>query len=325
MNSFRSIGRAALAAFIVVTAGAAPAQDAFPSKQVRMIMPFPAGSGTDILARLISEQLARKWGQSVIVDNMAGAGGNIGGQTVTRAAPDGHTLLFVPAPPLVINQFMYKNTGYDPTKLAPISMVASVPYAMVTRKDFPAANMKEFVAYAKANPGKVTYASSSIGSTAQLAALQLSTMTGIQMLHVPFRGAAPALNDVMGGHVDMVFDIVSTTLPLWEADKIKVLGTGGKTRSRIMPTIPTIEEAGFPGYQALTWFAMVGPPGLPNTIVDKIYRDVIEALKAPEVASRIATLGMDITGLSPSESTKFFAEESTLWGKIVKDAAISLD
>jgi tripartite-type tricarboxylate transporter receptor subunit TctC len=214
----------------LVTMGlAAPssAEVAWPNKPVRMIMPFPAGSGTDVLARLISDQLSRKWGQAVTVDNMAGAGGNIGGQTATRAAPDGHTLLFVPAPPLVINQYMYRSTGYDPSKFAPISVVASVPYALVTRKDFPASTMKELVDYAKANPGKVTYASSSIGSTAQLAALQLAMMNGLDMVHVPFRGAAPALTDVMGGHVDMVFDIVSTALPVWESANVKVLGTGG--------------------------------------------------------------------------------------------------
>ncbi len=326
MTSARWIGSlvlAALAAMGLTTP--ASAQEAWPTRPVRMIMPFPAGSGTDVLARLISEQLSRKWGQAVTVDNMSGAGGNIGGQTATRAAPDGYTLLFVPAPPLVINQYMYKSTGYDPAKFAPVSMVASVPYALVTRKDFPADNMKELVAYAKSNPGKVTYASSSIGSTAQLAALQLSMMNGLDMVHVPFRGAAPALTDVMGGHVDMVFDIVSTALPMWESGKVKVLGTGGTARSRIMPTIPTIEEAGFPGFQAITWFAMVAPPGTPDAITGRIYRDTLDALRVPEVASRIAAMGMDVAGMSPEESGRFFAQESALWGKIVKDAKISLD
>ena len=303
----------------------APAQEAWPTRAVRMVMPFPPGSGTDVLARLISEPLSRKWGQAVTVDNMAGAGGNIGGQTVSRAAPDGHTLLFVPAPPLVINQFMYKSTGYDPAKFAPISMVASVPYALVTRKDFPANTLKELVAYAKAHPGKVTYASSSIGSTAQLAALQLSIMNGLDMVHVPFRGAAPALTDVMGGHVDMVFDIVSTTLPMWESGQLKVLGTGGRTRSRIMPSIPTIDEAGFPGFQALTWFAMVAPPGTPAAITGKIDRDTLDALRVPEVATRIAAMGMDVVGMSPEESGQFFAQEAALWGRIVREARISLD
>lgn len=317
--------RTLAALFALLAAAPALAQADYPTKPVRVIMPFPAGSGTDSLARLISEQLTRKWGHAFTVDNMSGAGGNIGGQTATRAAPDGHTLLFVPAPPLVINQFMYKSTGYDASKFAPVSMVASVPYALVTRRDFPATNAKEFVAHVKANPGKVTYASSSIGSTAQLAALQLSMMAGLDMVHVPFRGAAPALNDVMGGHVDMVFDIVSTALPLWESDKVKVLGTGGKTRSRIMPTIPTIEEQGFSGYQALTWFAMVAPPGTPEVITAKLYQGVVEALNAPEVNARVKAMGMDITVLNPADSAKFFAEESRLWGKIVKDAGITLD
>jgi tripartite-type tricarboxylate transporter receptor subunit TctC len=301
------------------------AQDAYPTRPVRMIMPFPAGSGTDILARLIADQLARKWDRAVIVDNMSGAGGNIGGETVMRATPDGYTLLFVPAPPLVISQFAYKKLGYDPARLTAISMVASVPYALVARKDFPASTLKELIDYAKANPGKITYASSSVGSTAQLAALQLQMMTGTQMLHVPYRGAAPALNDVMAGHVDLVFDIVSTTRPMWESKLVKVLGTGGTARSRIMPTIPTIAEAGLPGYEALTWFAMVGPPGLPSGIVDKISHDTLEALKVPTVAQRIGDLGMDVVGLSPADSAKYFAQEAEHWGKIVKAAGISFD
>lgn len=320
--------RAVLAApFLAAALCAAPAfaQELWPTKGVRVIMPFPAGSGTDILARLISEHLSRKWGQGVVVDNMSGAGGNIGGQTVTRAAPDGHTLLFVPAPPLVINPFMYKNTGYDPAKFAPVSMVASVPYALVVRKDFPADTAKDFVDYVRRNPGKVTYASSSVGSTAQLAALQLSMMTKIEMVHIPYRGAAPALNDVMGGHVDMVFDIVSTARPLLESGKVKVLGTGGKTRSRIMPDIPTIDEAGFPGYQALTWFAMVAPPNTPDSITEKIYRDVAEVLKIPEVVTRIESLGMDITAMNRADSARFFAQETELWGAIVRAAGITLD
>lgn len=320
-----NIRKAIFLIFSLCIAFPAAAQEAWPSKPVRMVMPFPPGSGTDVLARIISEQLSRKWGQPVTVDNMSGGGGNIGGQTVTRAAPDGHTLLFVPAPPLVINQFMYKSTGYDPAKFAPITMLTSVPYAMATRKDFPANTVKEFIDYVKANPGKVTYASSSIGSTAQLAALQLSMMTGLEMVHVPFRGAAPALNDVMGGHVDMLFDIVSTTLPMMEVGNLKVLGTGGDKRSRIMPGIPTIEEAGVPGFRALTWFAIVAPPGTPTSITGKIYRDTVDAMKVPEVAARIASMGMDIVGMDPESSGKYFAQESAMWGKIVREANISMD
>lgn len=304
---------------------AAGAQSLFPSRQVRMIMPFPAGSGTDILARLIADFLARKWGQAVVVDNMSGAGGNIGGQTLARAAPDGHTLLFVPAPPLVINQFMYASTGYDPAKFAAISMVASVPYALATRRDFPADDLKGLIGHVLANPGQVTYASSSVGSTAQLAALQLQMMIRGDMVHVPFRGAAPALNDVMGGHVDMVFDIVSTASPMLQAEKIKVLATGGKTRSRIMPAIPTIDESGLPGYEALTWFAMVAPPETPAAIVEKIYADTFEALRVPTVTEKLHALGMDIVAMPPAESSKYFAREAEHWGAIVKAAGVRLD
>jgi tripartite-type tricarboxylate transporter receptor subunit TctC len=303
----------------------ASAQEAYPAARVRIVMPYPAGSGTDILARLLAQQLEREWGQTVYVDNLAGAGGNIGGETVADAAPDGYTLLFVPAPPLVINQFMYQHIGYDPAKLVPISMVASVPYALVTRKDFPAKNLKELIDYAKANPGKVTYASAGVGSTAQLAALELQTMTGVQMLHVPYRGAAPALTDVISGQVDMVFDIVSTALPWWQSGKVQVLGTCGMTRSRIMPSVPTFDESGLPGYQAVTWFAMVAPPKTPAQIVDKIYRGIVDALKVPEVSGRIRSLGMDMAGLSPADSAIFFARDEKLWGKIIRDAGIRVD
>jgi tripartite-type tricarboxylate transporter receptor subunit TctC len=301
------------------------AQDAYPTRRVRVVMPFPPGSGTDILARLVADRLSHKWGQPVVVDNMSGGGGNIGGETVARAAPDGYTLLFVPAPPLVINQFVYKKLGYDPAKFVPISMVASVDYALVVRKDFPASTVMELIDYAKANPGKINYASSSVGSTAHLAALQLQMMTGTQMQHVPYRGAAPALNDVMAGHVDMVFDIVSTASKVWDSHQVKILGTGGDKRSRIMPTIPTIAEAGLPGYQALTWFAMVGPPDMPIAIADKISSDTREVLNIDEVGQRIRDLGMDVAGLDPAASGKFFAEEAEHWGKIVKAAGISFD
>ncbi len=297
----------------------ANAQEAYPSRSVRLIMPFPPGSGTDALARIIAEQLSRKWNQNVVVDNMTGAGGNIGGQTVSRAAPDGYTLLFVPAPPLVINQFIYKSTGYDADALAPITMVGSVPYIMVVRNNFPASSLKEFIAHVKANPGKITYASSSMGSTAQLAALQLENAAGnLQMVHVPYRGAAPALVDVMNGHVDFVFDIVTTSKQLIEAGKMKSFGVASKQRSQIMPAEPTMEENGLPGFQALTWFGMTGPPGLPATLAERIWRDVDESLKIPAVTNRVRGMGIEIDSLPPAEAGKFFVAERKLWGDIVK-------
>ena len=310
--------------FVALAAAAAAicpasAQDMFPARGVRMIMPFPPGSGTDALARIIAEQLSRKWGQSVVVDNMTGAGGNIGGQTITRAAPDGHTLLFVPAPPLVINPFIYKNTGFDAAALAPVTMVGSVPYLLVARPDFPAKTLPEFMAHVKANAGKITYASSSMGSTAHLAALQLEKAAGFPALtHVPYRGAAPALVDVMNGHVDFVFDIVTTSKQLVEAGKMKSFGVAAKTRSQIMPNEPTMEENGLPGYQALTWFGMVGPPALPSAIAEKIWRDTDEALKIPAVNARVAAMGIEINSLPPAAAGKFFDDERKLWGDIVR-------
>ena len=317
MKPAKTLG-AALLAFAAFTAPVF-AQDTFPSRSVRMIMPFPPGSGTDSLARIIAGELSKKWGQSVVVDNMTGAGGNIGGQTISRAAPDGYTLLFVPAPPLVINQFIYKSTGYDAEALSAITMVGSVPYVMVVRTGFPANTLKEFIAYVKANPGKISYASASMGSTAQLAALQLENAAGnLQMVHVPYRGAAPALVDVMNGHVDFVFDIVTTSKQLIEAGKVKSFGVAAKQRAQIMPNEPTMEENGLPGYQALTWFGMTGPPGLPAALAEKIWRDTDEALKIPAVRERVQAMGIEIASLPPDAAGKFFAEERKLWGDIVK-------
>lgn len=305
-------------AALLLSPAAPKAQDNYPTRSVRMIMPFPAGSGTDVLARLIAEHLTRKWGQSVVVDNMSGAGGNIGGQTISRATPDGHTLLFVPAPPLVINPFIYKNPGYDPATFAPISMVGSVPYVLVARPNFPSSSAKELAAHAKANPGKLTYASSSVGSTAHLAALQLEILTGIQMVHVPYRGAAPALVDVMNGHVDMVFDTVTTAKPMIDGGKVKAIATSAKTRAGILPDVPTMDEGGIAGMYALTWFGLVGPPGLAPALAEKIYRDVDAVVKMPDVAARIAQMGINVDSLPPTEAAKFFEVERKQWGDIVK-------
>jgi tripartite-type tricarboxylate transporter receptor subunit TctC len=312
----------ALIGTLLIAAMPAMAQDAFPSRPVRIVMPFPPGSGTDILARLIADQLTGKWGEPVTVDNPTGGGGNIGAAQVARAAPDGYTLLFVPAPVLAINPFMYRNMSYDPAKLAPVSMVSTVALALVVRPDFPANSVKELIDYARANPGKVTFASSSIGSTQQLAAVQVEMMTGVKMVHVPYRGAAPALTDVMASHVDMDFDIVSTTLPLLKAGKIKVLGIGSKTRSPLMPDVPTLDESGLPGYEATTWFGMAAPPDTPPAITGKISADVAAVLKTPQLVTRLHDLGMDIAALDPQQSGKFFADERVHWGNLVKAAGI---
>jgi tripartite-type tricarboxylate transporter receptor subunit TctC len=289
-----------------------------------MVMPFPPGSGTDLLARVLADELSRKWGQTVMVDNSTGAGGNIGAANVYRSAPDGYTLLFVPPPPLVINQAMYKNIGSDPSRWATITIATSVPYVLAVRPDFPASSVSELIALAQAQPDKLTYASASVGSTAQLSMLQLEMMTGIKMVHVPYRGAAPALVDVMAGHVDMVFDTLSTSLPVWQAGKIKVLGVGSKTRAPDMPDVPSVSET-VPGFQSIVWFGMVAPPQTPPAIVDKISADMREILKKPDVVKKLHSMNMEPVGTTPVETRKYLDDETALWGKIIKDANITID
>ena len=301
------------------------AQDAYPSRGVRIVMPFPPGSSTDTLARIVADELQREWKQSVVVENVVGGASKIGVQTVYRAAPDGYTLLFAPPPPLVINHVMIKDWGVDPATWEPVSILASVPYTLDARADFPANDVPGFVAYAKANPGKITYMSGGVGATAQLSMLQIEKLTGASMVHVPYRGAAPALVDLMGGHVDVGFDTISTSIPPWQAGRIKILGVGGVKRSPEMPDVPTIAEQGLPGFQSIIWFGMVAPPRTPAAIVAKISADVAAILRRPDMEKRLRSFSLDIVAANPADSRKWMDAEMALWGKIVTDAGISLD
>jgi tripartite-type tricarboxylate transporter receptor subunit TctC len=307
----------------ILGAGAVLAQDAYPSRRVTVVVPSPAGSTTDALARLVAEQLQRKWGQTVIVENN-GRGLNPGAEQVSRAAPDGYTLLVTAPMPLTFANLLYRDIGYQASQFAPVSLLAKIPNVLAVRKGLPAKDVKELVAFGKANPGKLTYASSAAGSTAHLSGAQLEVRGGIKMTHIPYRGSAPAINDLLGGHVDMFFDTLTTSVPLWRGDKINILAVASPERVDAVKELPTIAESGLPGFRSITWFAMAAPPKTPVAIAAKINRDIVEILKSPEIDKRLRELRLDPMIGSPADAAQFFAEETALWGGVIKEANVAV-
>jgi len=308
----------------VLAATTSRAQEPYPSHVVKIVLPVLPGSTTDILARLVAQQLSQKWGKPVIVENMPGAAMNLGSAYVAHAAPDGYTLLLCPPAPLAIQQLLYHNLQYDPAKFVPIVLLTKIANVLDVRENFPASNVQGLIAYAKANPGKLTFASQGVGSTAQLSAAELEVLGGIKMIHVPYHGAQPALTDVMAGNVDMFFDTLATSVPLYRAGKVKILGVASAERDRAIPDVPTIAEQGLPGFRSITWFAIAGPPGLPAALADKINRDTAEILQKPEIAAKLRALQLDPMGGSTADAAKFIAEETQLWGRVIKESHITL-
>jgi len=312
----------ALAIAVALWSGASVAQERYPSRTVKIVIPSAPGSTTDTLARLVADQLSQRWSKATIVENIPGGAMNIGASAVARASPDGYTLMVAPPSPLSFNHLLYRDPGYDPGKFVPITLLAKIPNVLVVRKDFPAASLKELIDYAKANPGKLSYASQGVGSTAHLSAAQLEARTGIQMVHVPYRGAQPALTDVVAGHVDMFFDTLATSVPLYRDNKVKLMGVADLQRARVIPEVPTFSEAGVPGFKSITWFALVAPPATPVALTEKINGDVVELLKSKDVLDVLHKISLEPGATSPAQTTRFFAEEAALWSKVIKEAGI---
>ena len=313
----------ALAA-LLGAAAAAQAQADFPTRVVKLIVPYPPGGGTDLLARVLAEQLGRKWGQAVIVENVGGAGGNIGAAEVFRAAPDGYTLLLASPGPIATNAFMYKDMTYDPAKWVPIAVLATSPYVLVLTNAYGALNLPLLLFQAKTLPGKLTAATPGVGSVGQLATIELEMLADVKLLQVPYKGLSPAVADVVAGHVDMMFDMLATSLPLHQAGKEKIIAVGGTERVKALPDVPTLAEAGVPGYRAVTFFGIVAPPGTAEALADKINRDVVACLNDPEFIEKTKALGMDLAPGSRADAAKLFGAERELWGKVIKQADIPL-
>jgi tripartite-type tricarboxylate transporter receptor subunit TctC len=318
----RRIGILALAV-LLATSIAAKAQDKYPSQLVKLVVPAAAGSTTDTLARLVADGLARKWGKAVVVENIAGGGMNIGAAQVARSAPDGHTLLVAPPAPITLSHLLTKNLNYNPLDWVPVTMLAKIANVLAVRNSLPAGSLKELIAYAKANPGKLTFATQGPGSTAHLSAAQLEVLTGIKMVAVPYRGAQLALNDIIAGNVDMFFDTLATSVPLMRGGKLRILAVAGLERAKAVPELPTFPEAGVPGFRSVTWFGLVAPPATPAALAQRINRDAVEFLRSREAGERLQALSLEVGATSPAETAKFFAEETALWTKVIKQAGIT--
>jgi tripartite-type tricarboxylate transporter receptor subunit TctC len=317
--------RTALAAALLVAAtGIATAQAPFPSKAVRIVIPYPAGGGTDVLGRLVADQLSRRWGQPVIVENIGGAGGNIGAADVARSKPDGYTLMVAAPGPISTNAFLYKEMAFDPKRWSPVALLSTGAYVLTVRPNFEGTTVKDLIARAKAKPGMMTAAIPGIGTVGHLATVQLEMLADIKIAQIPYRGLGPAVNDIIAGHIDMMFDTPTTSLPLHRDGRVKILATGTPERVREFPEIPTIAESGVPGYRTITWYAMVAPPNTPRELTEKINRDVSEILERPDIIERVRAIQMEPATKSVAEVAAFFADESELWGKVIKAANIPM-
>jgi tripartite-type tricarboxylate transporter receptor subunit TctC len=314
---------ALLLAIYALAVTAARAQD-YPDRAVRIIVPFAAGGTADAVPRLLADFLSRKWGQPVIIENRTGAGGNIGAEFVYHAAPDGYTLLASPPPPLVINQNIYPNLGFDPAKFEPVIVMAHVPNALIVNpKSLKASSVAELIDYLRNNPDKVTAGTQGNGTTSHLTAELFQAMAKVKLRAIPYRGSAPALQGLLAGDVDLMFDNLGSSLPLVEAGNLKLLAVASSQRLPSLPDVPTIAET-LPGFEAVAWYAIVAPPGTPKGITGKINADVNEALRQPDIRDRLKKLSAETFGGSPEKAATYMREEVERWGSVIKEADIKL-
>jgi tripartite-type tricarboxylate transporter receptor subunit TctC len=300
----------------------AHAQDAYPSRPIKIIVPLAAGGGTDVLARVIALKLSAKLGQPVTVENRTGAAGNIGAEAVFRAPADGYTLLFTQPAPLAVNKALYGKIPFEPENFVPIALVSLQDIMLAVNPKVPANTLQELIAYARANPGKLNYGSSGAGSAPHLAAELFKSMAGVDMVHVPYKGSAESMNATLGGQVDMTFFAFSSALPNAKAGKLRALAVGGKKRNPALPNAPSISEA-LPGYLATSWTAMVAPPGTPPAIAQKLQQAMAEVTKMPDVQSRMVEAGDETFEATPAQMTEFLKQETQRWGNLIKSANIS--
>jgi tripartite-type tricarboxylate transporter receptor subunit TctC len=305
------------------TAIAQPA--AYPTKPIRIVVAYTPAGATDILARTIGQKLNEAWGQAVIIDNRPGANGNIGTEYAAKATPDGYTLLMVTAGTHGINPGLYRKLGFDAVKdFAPVSLVAMVPNVFVVNNAVPSKDLKEFIAYAKANQGKLNYGSPGNGSTAHLSMELFKSMTGIQMVHVPYKGSAGVLADLIGGQIVVTMDNMPPYVPQVKAGKIRALAVSPARRSPALPEVPTVAEAGVPGYDSGAWFGLVAPANTPKDLVAKLSRETARILKLPDVSARLADLGAESVGGTPEQFSAHIKAEIAKWAKVIRDANVEL-
>jgi tripartite-type tricarboxylate transporter receptor subunit TctC len=295
----------------------------YPSQTIKIVVPFPAGGTADTLPRIVAEKLRQKWNQPVIIENRSGAGGNIGAEAVASSPPDGYTLLASPPGPIAINEMLYKKLSFRPSELKPITVLGTAPNVLDVRPDFPAKTVQELVDYAKANPGKVSFASQGNGSTSHLTAFE--KLTGTRMVHIPYRGTSPALQDIMGNTVDLFFDNVGSSMSLHLGGKLRILGVCGTERAPSLPDVPTVREAGVPGFASVTWFVLMAPKGTPDAILAKLNSGVTEILREPDIQAQFLKLGVQPAPMDIPATAKFLDEERARWGDIIRSADVTLE
>ena len=308
----------------VLFSGVAGAQD-YPSRPVKIIVPFPAGGSNDIIARIVAQKLTERNGQNFLVDNRGGAGGNIGAEAVASAEPDGYTLLLTAPPPLTINGSLYKKLPFDPAKaFAPVALIASVPIVLVVNPSVQAKNVGELIALAKAKPGSLNFGSSGIGSTNHLAGELLKSMAGVDIVHVPYRGAAPAMNDLLAGQIPFMFDNMPAVLPQVQGKAINAIAVAGAKRAEALPDVPTVAET-VPGFEASSWFGLVAPAKTPAPALAKLSGELETILKEPDVKKRLAELGAEPGTVFGDAFGQFMTDETAKWGKLVKASGATVD
>jgi tripartite-type tricarboxylate transporter receptor subunit TctC len=298
--------------------------DRYPTRAVKIIVPFPAGGTADAVPRLVADWLSRKWGQPVVIENRTGAAGNIGAEQAYHSAPDGYTLLSAPPPPLVINQSLYPKLGFDPGRFEPIIVMAQVPNAlMVNPNNVKASTLRELIEYLQRNPDKVTAATQGNGTTSHLTSELFQLMAKVKLRNIPYRGSAPALQGLVAGDVDLMFDNLGVSLPLVEAGKLKLLAVASPSRLPSLPNVPTIAET-LPGFEAVAWYGVVAPPGTAKDIIDTVNADVNEALRQPELQEHLKKLSAEVFGGSVDKTSRYLAEEVERWRAVIKAANIEI-
>lgn len=326
LKSFKArVVAAAFSGLAVLAAPLTAGAEDFPSHPVKLVVPFPAGGTTDILARQLASELGQRWGQPVIVENRAGASGMIFSEQLVRMKPDGYTLMLT-ATHHVINPALYKKVPYNTrTDFTPIAEVASVPNVLVVNPAFPPKTVQELIAYAKAHPGKVNFGSSGTGGANHLSGELFKSMTGIDMVHVPYKGAAPALNDLLGGQIPVMFDSVPGVLQQIKAGKLRALAVTSLKRSPALPDVPTIDESGVKGFESTAWFGMYAPGHMAPQLREKISSDVLQALQSPAIRSQYEKLGAEPGSMTQPQFAKFVDAELTKWAKVIESAHIKID
>jgi tripartite-type tricarboxylate transporter receptor subunit TctC len=315
---------ATIVAAVLGFAAPAFAQD-FPTKPVKIVVPFPPGALTDTLARMLATRLSEKWGQPVIVENRAGAAGNIGTESVYRAPPDGYTLLFTPQQPLVLSKLMSPDVPFDPDQFTPIAIVTRSTVLMLVNPKVPAENVQQLIAHASANPGKLNFATSGVGGTAHLANELFFALSRTKGTNVPYQGIAPAVTSLLAGETDVLFDAMGNSLPNVKAGRLRVIGIASGKRVAPLPDVPTVAET-LPGFESGLWTAMAAPPKTPAALAEKISADVAQALKHPDFVARFAaTPGLEPAGTTPADMARITRDERERWARIIKATGIKAE